>query len=138
MSSSDSSLGGVAGVLSSLIDSVITATNENEYICYPLPIIVGDRLGYGFLLRFLSYTEIGSRDPSWSLCNVNMFCIVSGFESKSESVPESFSGNANEPLDETFTKQLSYRDGVYNFSEKFDFKGWMKCKFSVFINDGFY
>ena len=25
--------------------------------------------------RFLSYAEMGSRDPSPSLCNVNMFCI---------------------------------------------------------------
>ena len=34
------------------------------------------RLRYGARLRFLSYTEIGNRDSSLSLCNTNMFCIV--------------------------------------------------------------
>ena len=34
--------------------------------------IAGYRLGLGIL----SYTEIGSRDPSPSLCKVNKFCIV--------------------------------------------------------------
>ena len=40
--------------------------------------IAGDGLGYGCGLRFgfLSYIEIGSRDPSPSLCTVNMLCIV--------------------------------------------------------------
>ena len=35
-------------------------------------IVIFDILIYGFL----SYTGIGNRDPSLSLCNVNMFCIV--------------------------------------------------------------
>ena len=36
--------------------------------------MAGDGFRYG--LGFLSYTEIGSRNPSPSLCNGNMFCIV--------------------------------------------------------------
>ena len=36
--------------------------------------IAGDGLRYG--LGFMSYKEIGSRDQSPSLCNVNMFCTV--------------------------------------------------------------
>ena len=64
--------------------------------------IAGDRLGYGIGLWFLSYTEIESRDPSPSMCNVNMFCIVQCNHwvwNESESVPESVSVNVNEPLD---------------------------------------
>ena len=38
--------------------------------------IAGYGLGYGPGLGFLSCTEVGSRDLSPSLCNVNMFCIV--------------------------------------------------------------
>ena len=48
-----------------------------EYMCEKrLIYIAGDGLGYGLRLGFLSYTEMGSRDPSPSLCNVNMLCIV--------------------------------------------------------------
>ena len=54
--------------------------------------IAGDGLGLGFL----SYAEIGSRDLSPSLCNVNMFCIVQC--SSSKSVPESDSANVNKLL----------------------------------------
>ena len=35
--------------------------------------ISADGLRYGLGLEFLSCTEIGSKDPSLSLCNVNMF-----------------------------------------------------------------
>ena len=41
--------------------------------------IAGDRLRYRLGLRFLSNSEIKSRDPSLSLCNVKSserFCIV--------------------------------------------------------------
>ena len=38
--------------------------------------IAEDGLGYGLRLGFLYCTELGSRDWSLSLCNVNMFCIV--------------------------------------------------------------
>ena len=38
--------------------------------------ISGDGLRYGIELGFLSCTEIGNRDPSQSLCNMNMFCGV--------------------------------------------------------------
>ena len=34
------------------------------------------QIEYGYGLRFVSYTEIGSKDPSPSLCNVNLFCKV--------------------------------------------------------------
>ena len=45
---------------------------SGSFIHYPFwPIYTtGDGLGYGFRLRFLSCTEIGSRDPSLSLCDV--------------------------------------------------------------------
>ena len=48
--------------------------------------IAGDRLEYGLGFRFMSYTEIGSRDLSLSL-------FTSGLESKSNSVPKSVSVN---------------------------------------------
>ena len=38
--------------------------------------IAGDGLRYGYGLQFLFYTEVGSRDPSPSLCNANMSCTV--------------------------------------------------------------
>ena len=37
---------------------------------------IRDGLGQKTQTQFLSFTEIGSRDPSPSLCNVNMFCII--------------------------------------------------------------
>ena len=41
-------------------------------VCLWLIYITRDGLGLGFP----SFTEIGSRHPSLSLCNVNVFCIV--------------------------------------------------------------
>ena len=38
--------------------------------------IAEEGLGYRYGLGFLSYPELGSRDLSPSLCNVNVFCIV--------------------------------------------------------------
>ena len=35
--------------------------------------IAEDGLGYGLGIGFLSYTEMGNKDPSPSLCNVNSF-----------------------------------------------------------------
>ena len=61
--------------------------------------IAGDVLEYGPGLEFLSCIEIGSRDVSPSLYNVNMFYVVQcnplGLESEFES--ESVSSNVNEP-----------------------------------------
>ena len=37
--------------------------------------VAGDGLGYRLLLGLPPRAEIGSRDPSLSLCNVNMFCL---------------------------------------------------------------
>ena len=52
----------------------------------------GEGLRYWLGLGLLSYTELGSRDPSPSLCNVNMLCIVQC--SHLESAPESVSFTA--------------------------------------------
>ena len=62
--------------------------------------IAGDGLRYRLGLRFLSCTEIGSRDSSSSLCNVNTFCIVQCSHqvwNLDPSLPESVSVNLNEP-----------------------------------------
>ena len=49
---------------------------KEQYLLW-LFYIAGDRIGYRLRLRIIVLqTQIGSRDLSPSLCNVNMFCIV--------------------------------------------------------------
>ena len=76
-----------------------TMLNNNGLKDVMLINIAGDRLGYRLRLRFMSFTEKGSRDPSPSPCNLK-FCIIQcshrAWNLKSVSVSES--GNVNEPL----------------------------------------
>ena len=56
---------------------------------------------------FLSYTDIGNRDPSPSLCNAKMFCIVQMYSSESESEPESVYITVNKPPHSTVSTVVS-------------------------------
>ena len=60
--------------ISSLLERLNVRSNTTcKYSYNTLP---DSNTGSDSGLRFLSYAEIGSRDPSPRLCNVNMFCIV--------------------------------------------------------------
>ena len=56
--------------------AIKTRHSRKKLLVVMLIYIADYGLWYGLGLGFLSFTEIGSRDLSPSLWNVNMFCIV--------------------------------------------------------------
>ena len=66
----------MADVIYCLNQKLITVNTWLKLWALWLIYTAGYGLGYRLILGFLFYTEVGSRDPSLSLCNVNLFCIV--------------------------------------------------------------